>query len=67
MLVSSIALISIENEYLGKINCDKLIDQFAGPPKSLRRLWEDEDASPSTNDLSSKQSPISILLSVRGI
>ncbi|PRQ55195.1 putative HAT dimerization domain-containing protein [Rosa chinensis] len=26
--LNGLALISIENEYLGKINCDKLIDQF---------------------------------------
>ncbi|XP_040362733.1 uncharacterized protein LOC112166403 [Rosa chinensis] len=33
--LNELALISIENEYLGKINCDKLIDQFAG--KKARR------------------------------
>ncbi|XP_024196409.1 uncharacterized protein LOC112199664 [Rosa chinensis] len=33
--LNGLALISIENEYLGKINCDKLIDQFAG--KKARR------------------------------
>ena len=34
--LNGLAMISIENDFLGKINCDKLIDEFAA--KKARRM-----------------------------
>lgn len=37
--LNGLALVSIENEHLGKINCDKLIDDFEAK-KARRSIYK---------------------------